>query len=90
MRMSEEDIWKDPMVKEALTERAADDIMVMPCPECGKWSYYNQGSHFSCRFCDMTFYVLADFESKEDIDGPCVWAHDAITLADTLEVEDGL
>src|ERR1017187_7390401 len=50
MRMK--DIWKDPSVKGALKQgRSPDDIMVMACPQCGEWGYYNQGSHFYCRHC---------------------------------------
>lgn len=73
------------MVQEALKERSADDIFVMACPDCGKWSYYNQGSHFSCRFCERGFYVLGDDESAEDKAVPCIHAENACTLADTID-----
>lgn len=43
---------EDPTVIEAFAEgRAADDIWVIDCPECGWWSYYNEGSHATCRNC---------------------------------------
>jgi len=55
------EIWNDPMVKEALSDgRQPWDIALLPCPVCGKLSYYNEGSHFSCRFCDKSFYVVSD------------------------------
>jgi len=78
------DIWKDPQVKEALKEgRPADDIAVLDCPECGRWGYYNQGSHFSCRFCDKTWSVLC--EGEEPTEGvPHLFADSFISLADTV------
>jgi hypothetical protein len=40
----------DEMVIEALKERRdASDIYLVQCPWCDWWSYYNQGSHASCR-----------------------------------------
>lgn len=69
------DIWKDPGVTEALTDgRSADDIRVMDCPKCSRWGYYNEGSHFSCRFCNRTWHVTTEM------------AQDSITLADTVTV----
>jgi hypothetical protein len=76
------DIWKDPMVMEALKDgRDPSDIMCLRCPDCARLGYYNQGSHFSCRFCDKLFYVLSEGESGE---GPCVQSDEAVTLADTV------
>jgi hypothetical protein len=58
------DIWKDPQVQEALKDgRSADDIAVIDCPKCGKWGYYNEGSHFTCRFCKNTFFDYLNWES---------------------------
>ena len=69
------DIWKDPAVKEALKEgRSSDDIRVMDCPKCNQWGYYNEGSSFSCRFCDKTWRVTDEM------------AQDSITLSDTVTV----
>ena len=90
--MSEEvnDIWKDPMVTEALKEgRPADDIAVLACPECNRWGYYNEGSHFSCRFCDKSWYVIT--EDEEDRPGiPTLTLDGHTTLADTVtETTDG-
>jgi hypothetical protein len=78
------DIWKDPQVTSALKEgRPADDIMVLPCPLCGEWGYYNQGSHFSCRLCDKTWSVLS--EDEEPTGGvPHIYAIDVTSLTDTI------
>lgn len=41
---------EDEMVVEALKEgRHADDIWLVNCSHCGWVSYYNEGSHASCR-----------------------------------------
>jgi len=69
------DIWSDPMVKEALKERPPEQIAVMMCPDCSGWGYYNEGSHFTCRFCDLTFMI-------DDLDG---WQSDFVWLADFEE-----
>jgi len=61
------DIYKDPMVKEALKDgRPPTDIAVLMCPKCGEYGYYNQGSHFSCRLCDGTWYCCAEGEDPPD------------------------
>lgn len=71
------DIWKDPMVQEALKDgRSADDIQVIACPKCGEWSYWNEGSHFSCRFCNQTWYVY----------GPDNDHFENVSLSDTVTV----
>ena len=78
------DTWKDPEVKAALKEgRMADDIMVLECPRCNEWRYYNQGSGFYCRKCKVGFRVLGEDEEPGDTE-PIVYAHEAITLADTV------
>ena len=41
--------WNDPNVKAALKDgRSPSDIMLIECPNCGYYGYYNQGSHWSC------------------------------------------
>ena len=41
--------WDDPNVKAALAEgRLLSDIALIECPECHNYSYYNEGSHFTC------------------------------------------
>ena len=86
-KYTETDIWKDPRVVDALKDgRSADDIMILDCPKCGRWGYYNEGSHFTCLLCDQNFYVLSDGERREGV--PCVQADSAITLADTLDGGD--
>lgn len=77
------DIWKDPSVKEALKGgRAASDIAVIACPECNQYGYYNEGTTFSCRFCDLTFYVLSEDEEAEG--RRTVSADEVIRLDDTI------
>ena len=60
------DIWKDPNVKAALKSRPPDDIAILSCPTCGADGYYNQGSHFTCRFCKRTWYVCSEDEEPPD------------------------
>lgn len=44
--------WDDPNVKQALKEgRGPGDIAVLCCERCANFSYYNQGSHFTCGVC---------------------------------------
>ncbi len=80
------DIWKDPSVKEALKEgRPANDIAVLRCPECDELGYYNEGSTFSCRFCDLCFPVVTEGEEQRGIS-----ADEVIRMDDTLtEVTEG-
>jgi len=43
----------DPTVMAAFREgRAASDIWVVYCGDCKAWSYWNQGSHCTCRVCE--------------------------------------
>lgn len=81
--------WKDPQVMEALKDgRSADDIAVVRCPECDRWGYYNEGSHFSCRFCNRSWYVCGEDQvSRHGLD-MTIDGH--TSLADTLtETTDG-
>ena len=65
----------DPTVMDAFGEgRTADDIWVVYCMDCKAWSYWNQGSHCNCRFCqtglnDDTTITMADYWA--DADYPC-------------------
>lgn len=57
------DIWKDPYVREALKDgRQAWDIALLRCSKCLQLGYYNEGSSFSCRFCNITFDVTDEDE----------------------------
>lgn len=61
--------------------RHADDIQLFDCPYCGVPSYYNEGSHFSCRVCERTFGVIDDDSGRNnDIN-----LDDVYTLADYWE-----
>ncbi len=44
--------WEDPNVKRVLSMRPPEDVLLLPCQGCGSYGYYNQGSHFSCAWCD--------------------------------------
>lgn len=78
------DIWKDPAVKAALKEgRPPDDIAVIACPKCGRWGYYNQGSHFYCRLCRRGWYVCSEGEDPPT-DRPFLYLDGHTTLADTV------
>lgn len=86
------DIWKDPNVQAALkAKRSASDIMVLRCPECHEYGYWNEGSHFTCRFCDLSYYCCSEDESPPE---SCAYLRldesDCVTLADTVtETTDG-
>lgn len=59
----------DPTVMEAFAEgRQADDIWVIPCSMCNWWSYYNEGSHATCRNCgiDLTRHIDEDAVTMAD------------------------
>src|SRR5208282_5664126 len=78
------DIWKDPNVQLALKDgRAPNDVAVLFCPKCGKCGYYNQGSHFYCRFCKQEYYCIS--EGEEPPTGfPWLRLDDHTTLDDTV------
>lgn len=86
------DIWKDPGVVSALKSgRSANDIMVISCPNCSRYNYYNQGSLYWCRFCKQGWYCCSEGEEPPvgrqylylDMESP-------VTLADTItDVTDG-
>jgi len=79
-----DDIWKDPRVKDALKSRPADDIAVLACPTCGRFGYYNQGSHFTCLHCDQTWYCCSEGEEPPE-DRAYLYLDDVRTLADTVD-----
>ena len=79
--------WNDdPNVKAALKERSPSDVMLLCCPACGDYSYYNEGSHFTCYFCGAGYYVAT--EDEGGFPGPFVAVEDAITVEDALEVPE--
>lgn len=85
------DIWKDPRVKGRLKDGVPTwDIAVCRCPDCHELGYYNEGSTFSCRFCDVTFYVCGDDEGAKQEGVRTVSADEVIRLDDTVtEPTDG-
>lgn len=88
LRENQPDVWKDPQCIEALKDRPATDIAVLECPKCGRLGYYNQGSHFSCRFCNATWHVCTEDE-KPPLDRPYMIIDGHMTLADTVGEEGG-
>lgn len=80
------DIWQDPSVKAALKGgRSTDDIAVLRCPKCDRWGYYNQGSHFWCRFCKEVWVCLSEDEEPPD-DRQYLYLDGFTSLADTVTV----
>jgi hypothetical protein len=70
-----------PMVQEALRERGPYDIRVGCCPACGSYSYYSEGPHFSCSWCDYSCGGAALHSMLE--------AGDIVALADYEEAQCG-
>lgn len=53
---------EDVNVMAAISEgRHADDIMLFDCPFCGAVSYYNEGSHATCRECERAADVDSEY-----------------------------
>jgi len=87
--------WDDPLVKSALKAgRDPSDIWLLDCPECDRASYYNQGSHFTCRFCDLGWHCITEDElGDDDANAPhrrCIVLGEEYTLADYGPVEEQL
>ena len=81
-------VWKDPNVVDAFKSgRSADDICVLPCPTCGQFSYYNQGSHFTCRHCDVCFYAAHPDEVEYLVDDTYVLLDIVYTMDDVTAAE---
>jgi len=80
------DIWKDPHVKAALKEgRMTNDIAVLSCPKCARWGYYNQGSHFWCRFCKEGWQCL-NVGEEPDPESQYLFLDEWTSLDDTVTV----
>jgi len=75
-------IEDDATIIAAIREgRHADDIYLLNCPWCGVPSYYNQGSHFTCRICDRNVIVTDDDSGSNTSVSSC----EAYTLAEYWE-----
>lgn len=85
------DIWRDPSVMAALKGgRTPDDIMVLDCPKCSRYGYYNQGSSFWCRFCKESWRCLNGGEDSDCSRQIYLDDHSPVTLSDTItDVTDG-
>ena len=83
--------WEDdPMVAEALKTREARDVALLACPDCDRYSYYNQGASFYCRFCDrgymaMTHQEIADALEDDDLPPDCACCSEIVTVADLID-----
>jgi len=81
------DIYKDPMVIEALKSgRHSADIAVLMCPRCGEYSYYNQGSHFSCHLCFGSWYCCSEDENPPP-GIPHLCLDEVLTVADVANYD---
>jgi hypothetical protein len=75
-------IWDSTGVKEALADgRPPDDIRLLRCPECQRWGFWNEGSHFSCEYCLKT-WLCFNQDEKPDADMPWIRCDEVVTLAD--------
>ena len=71
----------ETIIAAILEGRHADDIYLLDCPWCRVPSYYNQGSHFTCRICERTVQVVDDDSGS----ATSVSADDMYSLADFWE-----
>lgn len=80
-------IWEDENVKQALANgRGPGDISLLSCPDCGVLSYYNQGSHFTCRACEGGWFIATEDEDPP-VDQPYILAPELLTLDDQIEAD---
>lgn len=64
------DAWDDPSVQRALNQRSPARIALLCCQSCGNHSYYNEGSHFECSWCNWS---IAGEELDELLEaGECI------------------
>jgi uncharacterized Zn ribbon protein len=81
------------MVRQALRDRPARDVSLMSCPKCNRHGYYNDGSHFYCRHCDVSFDALTENEIVERAEDwnassrPYVACDDAVSAEDLWDAE---
>lgn len=81
------DIWSDPNIFAALKSgRTPYDIAVLRCPECGRLGYYNQGSSFRCRICNLGWAIITEDEDRPP-DHPYLILDEVTTLADATGEE---
>ncbi len=73
--------WEDQNVKAALKQRPASQVMLICCPLCHNYGYYNEGSHWSCSVGDCGGF-LGSGELDAAID-----AGEVITLDDYTDME---
>jgi hypothetical protein len=75
------DPYNDSNVQEALKGRSSEEVSLACCRECGQYSYYNDGSHFTCHWCDWS--------ASGGILDDMIEAGKVISLADYADLEGG-
>lgn len=77
--------WEDPNVKQALQDgREPNDIMLCQCLKCHGYSYYNQGSHFTCYWCNWS--VSGRRLDSLLVDGECL----SLEEYDEMQTDSGI
>jgi hypothetical protein len=71
----------DPNVQEALKRRTPEEISLAFCRKCELYSYYNDGSHFTCHWCGWS----ASGGTLDNI----IETGEVISLADYADLENG-
>jgi hypothetical protein len=71
----------DPNVREALKGRTPEEVSLACCRGCGYYSYFNDGSQFSCHWCGWSVSggTLDDMLETGEV----------ISLADYADLECG-
>ena len=81
-------IWDDEDVIEAMRNgRPLDDICVLNCPQCGRINYYNQGSSYYGKACDVGFYAAYSDELPLEDGVRYVIIDEVLTMDDVLDAE---
>jgi len=77
--------WKDSqIVKHALKLRPPNEVYLVDCDECGRQTYYNEGSQCFCEWCEAD---LTDLLFSEDEDGNCEDLGNVYTVEDAIDAE---
>src|ERR1041385_6005446 len=80
-------VWSDPRVNEAFKDgRGPDDISVLRCPACLAYSYYNDGSHFTCHRCDAGYTCITEDE-EPPVDRPYIILDEVLNMDDVISAD---
>jgi hypothetical protein len=82
--------WQDsPLIREALRDgRQPDDICFVFCDRCDSVTYYDQGSHCTCEWCEANLDHLLNADAGEVITLADLWDAPADDEADDEADED--